>query len=166
MASITALQQKTLCDLRLPSHPRPPTEKWLRLQTPLPRECCVHGGTGSGLSSSSVVLTSTAQARVYRVPTVCAMAWLTLSTVFQSRATPEEPSPFYLVASGTHWCCHDSLFMCNFWLRLESGTTALFSKQPLPLYKKQAISRLGCQTKISIPSAPRERNQRGLFTPK
>lgn len=67
----------------------------------------------------------------------------------------------YLAASGTHWCRHDSLFMCNFWLRLESRTTAPFSKQPLLLYKKQAIPGLDVGLKYLL-LAPLVRGIKGL----
>lgn len=52
--------------------------------------------------------------------------------------------------------------MCNFWLRLESLTTDPFSKQPLLLYKKQTISLLGCQTKISYSPRTLREKSKGL----
>lgn len=87
-------------------------------------------------------------------------AWLLLSTGLPSRVAWSTPA-LYLAASGTHWCRHDSLFMCNFWRRLESWTTAPFSKQPLLLYKKQAVSQRACCTQTPIPSAPCEREIKG-----
>jgi hypothetical protein len=60
----------------------------------------------------------------------------------------EEPPPLYLL----HWCCQDRLFMCNFWLRLESLTTAHFSKQSLPLYKKQALACLDVRPNHPFPA--------------
>lgn len=54
------------------------------------------------------------------------------------------------------------LFMWSFWLQVESPSPTHISKQPLLLYKKQALALLGCQTRASIPSIPWERINKGL----
>ena len=101
-----------------PSVPRLPTEIRLQPQAIFLRAWCAHGGMGSGLSSNPVIPVLLPR-HVFMEHLLFAW-WLGLLCPPSSDLGRPGGAPAPLpAASGTHWCRHDSLFTCNFWLRLE-----------------------------------------------